>query len=786
MTKSIRPLRSTLLTRPSSHFQQPCGSSIRLTRTLHNNCLSGASALQDDPATPAKLIRSFSSTSIAQSAPQTGTSVKQSIDRYLTADVKQLLSLEDRVVVITGGGRGIGLALAFAAAEAGAHVAILDAAESPHEHFRELETVCKKTKYYRSDVTNYDKLKSTFDSIAADFGRIDGLITAAGVCPDQPFLERDPASVKRCFEINSLGTYYSAQLATAQMSKQPRLENASGAGSIVMVASIAAHQASLGQYTSDYCSSKGAVLALSRQLAVELAGIGVRVNCLSPGYVMTDMTMDIAETRPGLAKIFNSEPPMKRMADRTELKGGAVFLLSDASSYMTGGELLMTGAINLLTEEVVKTASSEIHIGKSIQLDWPLNNLQFPSFGRKQFQQKVIDLNQSLGDCAFDDEIHINTQSGSQWDSLKHYAAQKEKVFYNGLTYQDAITTKTNGTHNWCDRGGIVGRGILVDMHVRFYENRDGKVPDAWTRSEIPVADVKSALAEQGTVPRQADILMIRSGYVRQHNQASEEQRLIGTCHNSKAIGLKADEETIRWLYDNHFAAHVGDTVAFEAWPPVPGNDFVIHEWSLVWWGTPIGEMWDLEELAAECQKQKRWSFFLTSAPLRVPGGTSSRVLNHIAVSVPSVTDAVAFYRDILGFQLIGDVTHHIKRHDAPDAAIFAIYPSSLNEVKIAYMSTGNGVGFEMFEFVDPKSYTPAETFEYHRGGFFHACVTDADPEGLAEKVVAAGGKRIGSSVDLLGKGIKCLYTADPWGNVIEVLDISFERLATLAAPDER
>lgn len=108
-------------------------------------------------------------------------------------------------------------------------------------------------------------------------------ITAAGICPDEPFLERNPESVKRCFEINSLGTYYSAQLAARQMTKQPRLENSASAGSIVMVASIAAHQASLGQYTSDYCSSKGAVLSLSRQLSVELARPGIRVNCLSPG-----------------------------------------------------------------------------------------------------------------------------------------------------------------------------------------------------------------------------------------------------------------------------------------------------------------------------------------------------------------------------------------------------------------------------------------------------------------------------------------------------------------------
>lgn len=82
-----------------------------------------------------------------------------------------------------------------------------------------------------------------------------------------------------------MGTYYSAQLAAAQMTKQPRLEGSSSSGSIVMIASIAAHQASPGQFTSDYCSSKGAVLSLSRQLGVELAGVGIRVNSISPGHV---------------------------------------------------------------------------------------------------------------------------------------------------------------------------------------------------------------------------------------------------------------------------------------------------------------------------------------------------------------------------------------------------------------------------------------------------------------------------------------------------------------------
>lgn len=110
-------------------------------------------------------------------------------------------------------------------------------------------------------------------------------ITAAGICPDQRFLERSPEGVKKCLEVNSLGTYYSAQLAVEQMMRNSNTEGkASFAnGSIVMIASIAAHQASKDQFTSDYCMSKGAVLSLTKQLGVELAEQHIRVNCLSPG-----------------------------------------------------------------------------------------------------------------------------------------------------------------------------------------------------------------------------------------------------------------------------------------------------------------------------------------------------------------------------------------------------------------------------------------------------------------------------------------------------------------------
>lgn len=108
-------------------------------------------------------------------------------------------------------------------------------------------------------------------------------ITAAGICPDQPFLERSLEAVQRAFSINVLGSYFAAQLAAEQMVKQQADDNHAQGGSILMIASIAAYQASKMQYLSDYCSSKGAILSLVRELGVELAEKRIRVNSISPG-----------------------------------------------------------------------------------------------------------------------------------------------------------------------------------------------------------------------------------------------------------------------------------------------------------------------------------------------------------------------------------------------------------------------------------------------------------------------------------------------------------------------
>ncbi|EPE08052.1 short-chain dehydrogenase reductase sdr [Ophiostoma piceae UAMH 11346] len=268
-------------------------------------------------------------------------------DKFLTRTVHDLLSLKGRTIVITGAGRGLGLAFAFAVAEVGGNVAIIDLLDKPHDHFNKLQSEFNvKVKLYKSDVTSYATLEKTFGEIVTDFGRIDGLVTAAGICLDEPFLERGAESVARTMNINVLGTYYAAQLAAAQMAKQEPTDFNPRGGSIVFIASIAAHVASKGQTTSDYCASKGAVVSLAKALGVELSSIGVRVNSISPGYMLTDMTIDLCDKYPWLADIMTNEPPMRRIGDRTDLKVPVVYLLSDASAYHTSDDILITGGIH--------------------------------------------------------------------------------------------------------------------------------------------------------------------------------------------------------------------------------------------------------------------------------------------------------------------------------------------------------------------------------------------------------------------------------------------------------
>ncbi|KAH8817139.1 hypothetical protein F5884DRAFT_778536 [Xylogone sp. PMI_703] len=280
------------------------------------------------------------------------------------------------------------------------------------------------------------------------------------------------------------------------------------------------------------------------------------------------------------------------------------------------------GMLNLLTPDNTVHASREIRDGTRVSTDWTLTSMSPPSFGRRPLEHRI----KHLAPLIVDDEISFNTQSSSQWDGFRHFGFQKEEKFYNGKTREDLETTALNGIQAWVDKGGIVGRGVLLDYATWAEEN--SRAVNPFESVSITVEVLNAVAASQGTMFRKGDILFIRSGWNRAYKALSAEgrQMLADQGRNplqAQSIGIEPSENTLRWLWDHSFAAIAGDQPSMEVWPPA-SEEFLLHEWLLAGWGLPIGELFDLEQLSEECRKRKRYTFFFSSVPLKIPGGVAS------------------------------------------------------------------------------------------------------------------------------------------------------------------
>lgn len=239
------------------------------------------------------------------------------------------------------------------------------------------------------------------------------------------------------------------------------------------------------------------------------------------------------------------------------------------------------GCLNLLTPKVVQEAFKEARDGVSISLNWPIGAINNPGFSRKGLEHKVLSFKETPFDVwAFDDEIEFNTQCSSQWDSLVHFAHQPSGLNYNGTqpSRDDLVqgfgkvdADKALPTLNhWHDRGGLVGRGVLLDY--RAYAQEKGIKYDCFDAHAISVQDLEDVAKHQGTKFKHGDILIVRSGFTEDLGAASaeEQERMLGT---HKAVGVKGCKETARWVWNHHFAAVAGDALAFEVLPPTIEED---------------------------------------------------------------------------------------------------------------------------------------------------------------------------------------------------------------------
>lgn len=297
------------------------------------------------------------------------------------------------------------------------------------------------------------------------------------------------------------------------------------------------------------------------------------------------------------------------------------------------------GFLNRQTPATVAAGAAEIRTGVRVPLDAPLDFMaQTPLFGRQAFVKNVYLRSPR---SVFDDTWSFNTQSSSQWDGLRHFGYQKAARFYNGRTAGDIEGTSEKGKaapnalgiQNVTERGGITGRAVLVDF-ARWATTPEGlKAVNGTFKSlestAIKLEWLKATLAAQKTEIKWGDILIVRSGFFPAFYSLDGPalDAVIKTTPTGLG-GVEQSEEVLEWIWNN-FSAVASDHPAFEQWPTP--YEWSMHEVLLAGWGCHIGELLDLEALSRECERQGRWSFFVSSVPTYVPGGCASPV-NGVAI----------------------------------------------------------------------------------------------------------------------------------------------------------
>lgn len=245
--------------------------------------------------------------------------------------------LEDRVIIVTGGSRGIGRAIVEELSRQGAKVTFTyaqrgDAADGLVEQVKQLGS---ESVAFQADVRDFKRAQWVVAQTLDQFGRLDGLVNNAGIVRDKALMLMEPSDWQEVIDTNLTGVFNCCRAAIVTFMKQR-------SGRIVNITSIAG-LAGLARQVN-YSASKAGVIGLTKALAKEAAPYGVTVNAIAPGYIETDMTSAIDEKR--RAELLK-QIPLGRFGEASDIGKFVAILLSDAASYMTGQVLVVDGGLLL-------------------------------------------------------------------------------------------------------------------------------------------------------------------------------------------------------------------------------------------------------------------------------------------------------------------------------------------------------------------------------------------------------------------------------------------------------